>query len=396
MVLLGVALLLSGGAVNIAVAWACVMWSPVRIRTEDAFVDWPRKPPDDYLPENGVYLTASRSWGVVESDATGCGPAWRYDVGMQHWLRAGWPWPALERVVERRRGGDIEDTVAGVPTRGWREGLWLGRVAERLGAQRAALPLAPVWAGMAANTAVFGGLALVALVVRAEVRRAGGVGRFAMGRRRAGAVLALVAAGLSVAVAIAGGVLGGVRYQYLDEGNYAWPIAVDGWPAEGGGFRHEGPLVIERHYRNHRTIAVSVDGEEDEVVCYGQSVRASGWPCVALVSAWASTSRSVRSSNWQGRQQPVNCGFWWGGVPIRLDAARGPIPLRPLWRGLGINALVYWVCLCIAGTFCLGARAALRGDRGGCAACGYDLAGLPPERPCPECGAFASTGAAAG
>ncbi|HRQ73471.1 MAG TPA: hypothetical protein PLU35_10625 [Phycisphaerales bacterium] len=61
------------------------------------------------------------------------------------------------------------------------------------------------------------------------------------------------------------------------------------------------------------------------------------------------------------------------------------IPLRPIWRGVALNSLIYaglWTApVCIVPM----ARIGLRRRRGLCPACAYDLLG-DFAAGCPECG----------
>lgn len=67
--------------------------------------------------------------------------------------------------------------------------------------------------------------------------------------------------------------------------------------------------------------------------------------------------------------------------------AEAALPLRPIWLGLTLNTLLlslfWWTGLsCVARWRRRRAR-----RRGVCYECRYDLKGLPPGAPCPECGA---------
>lgn len=61
------------------------------------------------------------------------------------------------------------------------------------------------------------------------------------------------------------------------------------------------------------------------------------------------------------------------------------IPYAPIWRGLSSDLLIFaafWFLVLSLASL----RRALRRRRGLCNRCAYDLKGLPPGSPCPECG----------
>jgi hypothetical protein len=78
-----------------------------------------------------------------------------------------------------------------------------------------------------------------------------------------------------------------------------------------------------------------------------------------------------------------------GGIQLPRDASFNPraLPLTPHWPGLLADVLIWalpcWLVLLAASR----GVAAWRVRRGRCAGCGYARAGLPRDRPCPECGA---------
>lgn len=112
-------------------------------------------------------------------------------------------------------------------------------------------------------------------------------------------------------------------------------------------------------------------------------VRAHGWPLPAL---WHRTVYDGRSGPWGYADR--------GAVLIGALHARayewqmGPLylPYLPLWRNLLADTALYgaaWALLLLAWA---GVRTATRRRRGLCPVCAYDLSGLPPASPCPECG----------
>ncbi len=64
-----------------------------------------------------------------------------------------------------------------------------------------------------------------------------------------------------------------------------------------------------------------------------------------------------------------------------------PLPYRPIWPAFLINSALYatlWFALLFIPT---ALRPRARRRRNACLSCGYDLQGLSPTTPCPECGA---------
>ncbi len=122
--------------------------------------------------------------------------------------------------------------------------------------------------------------------------------------------------------------------------------------------------------------------------------HATGWPALA---GWYGMSRTVSSSG--GTQfdflggvelpRPASApgypflGSWYEAWKLRA------LPLRPIWRGLAIDTAFY---AGVSFLFLRGAAAARRAHRrrrARCTRCAYDLTGLQPGAPCPECGAAA-------
>lgn len=77
-----------------------------------------------------------------------------------------------------------------------------------------------------------------------------------------------------------------------------------------------------------------------------------------------------------------------GGIQLSKTSDRfGIVPLTPIWSGLLLNIAIWsitaWLLLTLTSTL----RTRLRTRRAGkCPQCRYDLRGLPPSAPCPECG----------
>jgi len=109
---------------------------------------------------------------------------------------------------------------------------------------------------------------------------------------------------------------------------------------------------------------------------------ARGWPLLALWCSWRQSPSTVT----------VGLGPVEGGIELPqrqglrrdFDTVRA-LPCRPVPQGLAADSAILaipWFVLLSLGPV----LRAIRRRRGLCPNCAYNLRGLPPGSPCPECG----------
>ena len=135
------------------------------------------------------------------------------------------------------------------------------------------------------------------------------------------------------------------------------------------------------------------------------TVVGAGWPlpsfwCVGKPKLTVDMAAFAGLSDWPGpglenvisNGLSVSRGYRRADSPGALTQPQGlvvPLPYRPLWTGLIVNTLLFSLPWLIG--FAILPRAVRRfwKRRGHCNECGYDLKGLAPGAPCPECGQHA-------
>ncbi len=108
---------------------------------------------------------------------------------------------------------------------------------------------------------------------------------------------------------------------------------------------------------------------------------ATGWPMVTLRGA-----RVRYRADDLGR---IVEGVSLHGVRTAGTSSIALLPTTPVWPGFAVNAVFFGAVLFAGHAATRGVsvlRAHSRRRRGGCASCGYNLAGASPDRRCPECG----------
>ena len=113
------------------------------------------------------------------------------------------------------------------------------------------------------------------------------------------------------------------------------------------------------------------------------SGRACGWPWLCLYSTRVRDTGAA-SDHVRGAVSLLAPGAYTG--TSSSDPECGSVPVLPIWSGLALN-----VSLCsLAWGFAIFCGFWLRHMRRRrafeCVKCGYNLRGLPPTTPCPECG----------
>ncbi len=153
--------LIVGAIVNVAVAWACVCWSPIGSFSDVEERAWAAPVPDGWpataspIAARGLGLTDtnSSSWGNVPADAE------RKRGDSEQWvLSAGWPRRSLfcERHRVRTRGPSLFSVPYPAPE-SWTEGLSIPEWVPWQERDFRYLPTRPIWAGFAINTVFYGG-----------------------------------------------------------------------------------------------------------------------------------------------------------------------------------------------------------------------------------------------
>jgi hypothetical protein len=129
-----------------------------------------------------------------------------------------------------------------------------------------------------------------------------------------------------------------------------------------------------------------------ELFCSGERVamtrwEAAGWPLPALRCGAA----NMHTPDGKGWMIGGDRGVWtW-----RMGSFTSPpksVPVEPVWMGLIGDTVIYGAALFVLWWSPGAIRRAVRGRRGECLRCGYDLRGRSGETACPECGEVVGQG----
>ncbi|HMN40084.1 MAG TPA: hypothetical protein PKE29_04510 [Phycisphaerales bacterium] len=183
----------------------------------------------------------------------------------------------------------------------------------------------------------------------------------------------------------------------------AWGLSINhqpGWEFAGRSSFHLPQPLIEGGWTAVRTTAsdrtwCAIHVESDSLVAAGRAggadrardhgflLWAVGWPLPAM-QGW----RDWKATGPQTFEEHPRFLYWWTRPDARFRAVveNVYIPLAPAWPGFAVDAIAFGMLAWLVVRGPSMTRRWLRRRSGRCLKCGYELTGLAPEAPCPECG----------
>lgn len=171
------------------------------------------------------------------------------------------------------------------------------------------------------------------------------------------------------------------RIWTMCRGDNAWHTVVDYWHMQVSGASLMIPTAdYEAQKFDFGALPRQFRPESLDDLNMSAWYHRTGWPLPALAC----------SVHWKRQISSADIIYTVrGGVQLPRDADFNPraLPLTPVWPGFALNILMLACAWLFVGWGVSASRRRWRTRRSPCAGCGYNIEGLPPGAPCPECGA---------